>query len=45
MVPADALEALRVSALKSFRALQTFARFFAQICADVARHRCRSSPP
>ena len=39
MVPADALEAVRVSSLKSLRALQTLARVSAQICADITRHR------
>ena len=39
MVPADAVEVVRVSALKTFRALQTFVRFGAQIGTDLARHR------
>ena len=37
---ADAVEVVRISSLKTFRALQTFVRFFTQICTDIARHRC-----
>ncbi|CAL8460798.1 g329 [Coccomyxa elongata] len=39
LVQADAVELVRVSSLKTFRALQTFIRFFTQVCADIARHR------
>ncbi|CAL5219001.1 g756 [Coccomyxa viridis] len=39
LVPADAVELVRVSSLKTVKALQTVARFFAQVCTDIARHR------
>lgn len=38
-MPADAVELVRVSSLKTVKALQTVARFFAQVCTDIARHR------
>ena len=39
VMPADALELVRVSSLKTVKALQTVAKFFAQVCTDIARHR------
>ena len=39
VMPADALELVRVSLLKTVKALQTVAKFFAQVCTDIARHR------
>lgn len=39
LVPADAVELVRVSSLKTVKALQTVARFFTQVCTDIARHR------
>ena len=39
VVPADALELVRVSSLKTAKALQTVAKFCAQVCTDIARHR------
>lgn len=43
IVQADAVELVRISALKTFKALQTFVRFFTQIGTDIARHRCLPS--
>lgn len=40
VMPADAVELVRVSSLKTVKALQTVAKFFAQVCTDIARHRC-----
>ncbi|KAK9820431.1 hypothetical protein WJX72_010299 [[Myrmecia] bisecta] len=39
VVPADALELVRVSAMKSFRAVQAVTRFLIQICCDTYKHR------
>ena len=43
VLPSDALEVVRVSALKSLRALQTLARLAVQAGSAVARHRCANS--
>lgn len=43
VMPADAVELVRVSSLKTVKALQTVAKFFAQVCTDIARHRCELS--
>ena len=43
LVPADAVELVRVSAVKTVKALQTVARFFTQVCTDIARHRYEAS--
>ena len=39
LVPADAVELVHVSSVKTVKALQTVARFFTQVCTDIARHR------
>ena len=38
-MPADAVELVHVSSVKTVKALQTVARFFTQVCTDIARHR------
>lgn len=39
IIPADALEVLRTSAVKAAKAAQAVAKFFLQMCDNVVRHR------
>ncbi|KAL4427891.1 hypothetical protein ABPG75_001980 [Micractinium tetrahymenae] len=39
IIPADALEVLRTSAIKAVKATQAVAKFFLQMCDNVVRHR------
>lgn len=39
ILPADALEVLRTSAVKAAKAAQAVAKFFLQMCDNVVRHR------
>lgn len=39
IIPADALEVLRTSAVKAAKAAQAVAKFFLQMCDSVVRHR------
>ena len=39
-MPRDAWDLLRISSMKTFRALQTLAKLVTQLASDISKHRC-----